>query len=232
MAIAAILIAKVCFELSYDRCYQDVDRIYKIKTGLVRQGNEEDYNQISGAVAPGFKSEAPGVLEATRYTDIFNSEVFIIDDEGGNVVSEHIIADSCLFRIFDRPFLAGDPEKALKSWNGEVAVSRSFAEKLGGVNESIGKRIANRQHPDMKLTVCGVYEDYPKNGPIHAEVIMSIDAIGSRSLSNWVGNDRYVGYVKLAEGVDPESLKDTIHGMRKAHQPLEEMQESGTRLEA
>lgn len=32
MAIAIILIAKVCFELSYDSSYKDVDRIYKIRT--------------------------------------------------------------------------------------------------------------------------------------------------------------------------------------------------------
>ena len=39
------------------------------------------------------------------------------------------------------------------------------------------------------------------------------------SLSNWVGNDRYVAFVKLAEGVDPASLRDATHGMREAHQP-------------
>lgn len=38
MAIAVILIAKVCFELSYDNVYKDIDRIYKIRTGAVMQG--------------------------------------------------------------------------------------------------------------------------------------------------------------------------------------------------
>ena len=44
------------------------------------------------------------------------------------------------------------------------------------------------------------------------------------------GNDRYVAFVKLAEGVDPASLKDAIHEMQKAHQPLEEMEKSGLTL--
>lgn len=230
MAIAVILIAKVCFELSYDSSYKDVDRIYKIRTGAVMQGEDKDFGQVSGAIAPGFKAEVPGVLEATRFTSIFNSENFIIDDDGSKVAAEHLLADSCFFRIFNRQFLAGEPEKALRSWSGDVAISKTFAEKLGGVGAAVGKQIANEDNPNLKLTVCGVYEDFPKNGSIHADVILSIEAMSKWSLSNWVGNDRYVAFVKLAEGVDPASLKDAIHEMQKAHQPLEEMEKSGLTL--
>lgn len=230
MAIAVILIAKVCFELSYDNVYKDVDRIYKIRTGAIMQGEDKDFGQVSGAIAPGFKAEVPGVLEATRFTGIFNSENFIIDDEGSKVAAEHLLADSCFFRIFNRQFLAGEPEKALRSWSGDVAISKTFAEKLGGVGAAVGKQVANEDNPNLKLTVCGVYEDFPKNGSIHADVILSIEAMSQRSLSNWVGNDRYVAFVKLAEGVDPASLKDAIHEMQKAHQPLEEMEKSGLTL--
>lgn len=230
MAIAVILIAKVCFELSYDNVYKDIDRIYKIRTGAVMQGEDKDFGQVSGAIAPGFKAEVPGVLEATRFTGIFNSENFIIDDDGSKVAAEHLLADSCFFRIFNRQFLAGEPEKALRSWSGDVAISKTFAEKLGGVGAAVGKQIANEDNPNLKLTVCGVYEDFPKNGSIHADVILSIEAMSKWSLSNWVGNDRYVAFVKLAEGVDPASLKDAIHEMQKAHQPLEEMEKSGLTL--
>ena len=230
MAIAIILIAKVCFELSYDSSYKDVDRIYKIRTGAIMQGEDKDFGQVSGAIAPGFKAEVPGVLEATRFTSIFNSENFIINDDGSKVAAEHLLADSCFFRIFNRQFLAGEPEKALRSWSGDVAISKTFAEKLGGVGAAVGKQIANEDNPNLKLTVCGVYEDFPKNGSIHADVILSIEAMSKWSLSNWVGNDRYVAFVKLAEGVDPASLKDAIHEMQKAHQPLEEMEKSGLTL--
>ena len=230
MAIAVILIAKVCFELSYDNVYKDIDRIYKIRTGAVMQGEDKDFGQVSGAIAPGFKAEVPGVLEATRFTSIFNSENFIIDDDGSKVAAEHLLADSCFFRIFNRQFLAGEPEKALRSWSGDVAISKTFAEKLGGVGAAVGKQIANEDNPNLKLTVCGVYEDFPKNGSIHADVILSIEAMSKWSLSNWVGNDRYVAFVKLAEGVDPASLKDAIHEMQKAHQPLDELEKNGTTL--
>ena len=57
LAIGIVLIAKVCFELSYDSFYQDVDRIYLIKAEWVMGDQHNDGNRISGAVAPGFKAD-------------------------------------------------------------------------------------------------------------------------------------------------------------------------------
>ena len=59
LAIGCVLIAKVCFESAYDSFYKDIDRIYIIKTGVSRQGAVNDFNQISGGVAPGFKQYVP-----------------------------------------------------------------------------------------------------------------------------------------------------------------------------
>ncbi|MDO5316886.1 MAG: hypothetical protein Q4F82_12415 [bacterium] len=74
LAIGIVLIAKVCFELSYDSFYKDVDRIYIIQTGIERQGESKNFGQVSGAVAPGFKAEVPGVEEATRTTFYFSND--------------------------------------------------------------------------------------------------------------------------------------------------------------
>ncbi|MBO6058117.1 MAG: ABC transporter permease, partial [Bacteroidales bacterium] len=68
LAIGIVLIAKVCFELSYDSFYKDVDRIYCITENIIFQegGDPDDFWGTSGAVAPGFKAEVPGVEAATR----------------------------------------------------------------------------------------------------------------------------------------------------------------------
>ena len=85
LAIGIVLIAKVCFELSYDSFYKDVDRIYIIQTGLERQGESESFGKVSGAVAPGFKTEVPGVESATRTTFYFGSNRYM--DENGHVIT-------------------------------------------------------------------------------------------------------------------------------------------------
>ncbi len=229
LSIALVLIAKVCFELSYDGFYKDVDRIYKVTSDFTRQGERKEFGGTSGAVAPGFKAEVPGVLAATRSTGVFNSDVFF-DESGNSLECNMRVADSCFFDIFDREFLAGTPVKALNSWDGSVAVSRSVAERLGGVAEAVGKTIYNEDMPDLKLTVVGVYEDFPANGTLRFDALIGIEAMGEWSINNWMGNDRYSSYVKLAPGIDPASLAESIRKMQEAHQDLESLEKNGTSL--
>ena len=228
LAVGIVLIAKVFFELSYDSFYKDIDRVYTIRTWYSQQGDEHDYGQVSGAVAVGFMEEVPGVEAGTRTTYVFNGDTYL-DENGNKLKATLVCADTCFFKVFDRPILAGGPEQALSKW-GCVMVSRSFAEKMGGVQECIGKQIANADMDGLKLTIEGVFEDFPKNGSLDYDILLSMETYGKQSTDNWMGNDRYRGYVKLAPGVDPSTLTDAIRKMQEAHQPLEQIEAQGTSL--
>ncbi|MBQ4287424.1 MAG: ABC transporter permease, partial [Bacteroidales bacterium] len=247
LAVGIVLIAKVFFELSYDSFYKDIDRVYNINTWISMQGNEKDYGQVSGAVAVGFMEEVPGVEAGTRTTFVFNGDSYL-DEDGNKLKGTLVCADTCFFQVFDRPILAGDPVKALGKW-GSVMVSRSFAEKLADSSVAplsqndnnqivilnaakdlysvIGKQIYNEDMADLKLTIEGVFEDFPKNGTLDYDILLSMDTYGKQSTDNWNGNDRYKGYVKLMSGVDPNTLTDAIRKMQEAHQPLEQIEAQG-----
>lgn len=237
LAVGIVLIAKVFFELSYDSFYKDIDRVYTIRTWYSQQGDEHDYGQVSGAVAVGFMEEVPGVEAGTRTTYVFNGDTYL-DENGNKLKATLVCADTCFFKVFDRPILAGDPLKVLSKW-GCVMVSRSFAEKLveelpgqsrHDVSGVIGKQIANADMDGLKLTIEGVFEDFPKNGSLDYDILLSMETYGKRSTDNWLGNDRYKGYVKLAPGVDPRTLTDAIRKMQEAHQQLEQIEAQGTSL--
>lgn len=237
LAVGIVLIAKVFFELSYDSFYKDIDRVYTIRTWYSQQGDEHDYGQVSGAVAVGFMEEVPGVEAGTRTTYVFNGDTYL-DENGNKLKATLVCADTCFFKVFDRPILAGDPEQALSKW-GCVMVSRSFAEKLvdempgqaaHDVSGVIGKQIANADMDGLKLTIEGVFEDFPKNGSLDYDILLSMETYGKKSTDNWMGNDRYKGYVKLAPGVDPRTLTDAIRKMQEAHQQLEQIEAQGTSL--
>ena len=221
LAIGIVLIAKVCFELSYDSFYKDVDRIYLIKAEWVMGDQHNDGNRISGAVAPGFKAEVPGVEEATRI--VLGSRIINYVDEEGNIVykGKAIIADTSFFKVFSQPILAGDIVKALNN-KESLAISRSFAEKLGGINESIGKLIS-QENNNTKYVVEAVFEDLPANGSFSFGVMFSLNIYQKESTENWVFNDMYTGYVKLQKGIDPHSLDEAIHKMQATHQDLEKL---------
>ena len=228
LAVGIVLIAKVFFELSYDSFYKDIDRVYTIRTWYSQHGDELDYGQVSGAVAVGFMEEVPGVEAGTRTTYVFNGDTYL-DENGNKLKATLVCADTCFFKVFDRPILAGNPEQALSKW-GCVMVSRSFAEKMGGVQECIGKQIANADMDGLKLTIEGVFEDFPKNGSLDYDILLSMETYGKQSTDNWLGNDRYKGYVKLMPGIDPNTLTEAIRKMQEAHQPLEQIEAQGTSL--
>ena len=237
LAVGIVLIAKVFFELSYDSFYKDIDRVYTIRTWYSQHGDEHDYGQVSGAVAVGFMEEVPGVEAGTRTTYVFNGDTYL-DENGNKLKATLVCADTCFFKVFDRPILAGNPEQALSKW-GCVMVSRSFAEKLvdempgqagHDVSSVIGKQIANADMDGLKLTIEGVFEDFPKNGSLDYDILLSMETYGKQSTDNWLGNDRYKGYVKLMSGVDPNTLTEAIRKMQEAHQPLEQIEAQGTSL--
>ena len=248
LAVGIVLIAKVFFELSYDSFYKDIDRVYSIYTWYSQNGDESDYGQVSGAVAVGFMEEVPGVEAGTRTTSVFNGDTYQ-DEHGNKLKAKLVCADTCFFKVFDRPILAGDPTKALGKW-GSVMVSRSFAEKLmdempgqaghddkgvtpdqiGGLSSVIGKQICNLDQLEFKGTIEGVFEDFPKNGSLDYDILLSMATYSEWSTTNWLGNDRYKGYVKLMPGVDPNTLTDAIRKMQEAHQPVAQMVAQGMRL--
>ena len=229
LSVGIVLIAKVFFELSYDSFYKDIDRVYSIRTWISQNGDEKDYGQVSGAVSVGFMNEVPGVETGTRTTFVFNGDTYL-DEDGNKLKATLVCADTCFFKVFDRPILAGDPVKALGKW-GSGMVSRSFAEKMAGdLSTVIGKQIYNEDMAGLKLTIEGVFEDFPKNGSIDYDILLSMETYGKQSTDNWLGNDRYKCYVKLMPGVDPSTLKDAIRKMQEAHQPLEQIEANGTSL--
>jgi putative ABC transport system permease protein len=133
------------------------------------------------------------------------------------------------FKIFNRPILIGNPQEVLNIPR-EVMVSKTFAQKLRNIENVVGTTIYNEEMPDVLFTIGGVYEDFPKNSSFNADVLISMASYHKRSTENWIGNDRYWAYVKLAKGVDPLSLKDNIRKMQEKYQPIEEIEKEGTLL--
>ena len=228
LAIGCILIAKVCFESSYDNFYKGLERIYLIKPNYSLRGEVNESDQVSGGIAPGFKKYVPGVESATRTTFLFESEKFYTEEKA-LVTGTLVLADTAFFDVFDRKILAGNPKEVLAQ-RFNIMVSRSFAEKMGGIDKAVGKIIYNEEAPKLKFTIGGVYEDFPENGSLYYDILLSMETYPKESTDNWLGNDRYKGYVKLEEGVTPESIDPSIRKMMDKNLPMEELEKSGYKI--
>lgn len=218
LAMGFILIAKVYFEQTYDTFFPDSDRIYRITESFVQNGEYKEYLFTPGAFAPGLKRYAPQVAAATRYTG-FLHENDVRTDDGRSFTAEGVeLADSCFFDVFQARIIAGDPHEAL-AVKDVCMIPRSLADKIGG--NVVGQRLcALAFSEDYKVTIGGVYEDFPVNSTLPNAIYLSLSSIGNFAhdgRDNWMGNDRYSSCVRLVEGVSAEDLKPTLLKLIEDH---------------
>ena len=175
LAVALILIAKICFERSFDSFYPEVERIYRlVEYGSINDGAFE-FPQTPGAVAPAMKEEVPGIEAATRLTYVTGEGTRITAGDKRRYLADYVLmADSCLFDVFPRPVLSGDPKKVLAR-PGYAMISRSLAERLGGIDRVDGEVLVPDDDPGSRWIVGGVFEDVPENSHLRYDVLLSLE---------------------------------------------------------
>lgn len=229
LSVGLILTAKVCFEVSYEDFYPEKEQIFSVQTWYSAPGqNVKEYGQVSGAVVPGMMDEIPEVIMGTRTTGFFGTPVFFTTDKK-RYTGEMLLADTCFLDMFPRPVLAGNAKEVLSRPN-YVLVSRTIAENMGGIEAVMGQSIYRDDMPQVIFTIGGVFEDVPENSVIQYDILVSLESWSKWSRENWLGNDRYRGYVKLARGTDPAGLATAIYEMQKRHQPIDELETEGKKL--
>ena len=241
LAVGLVLIAKISFESSYDKFYPDWQDIYCITTEYTKfaEKSTQEYNQTPGAVAYYFGQEIPQIMYGTRITPI-SDQNRVYTEDGNKLVTDKqiVLIDTNYFKVFPRPVISGDPVNVLSNWN-RAMISRSFAEKLGGVEKAVGQLLFLEEFPSIPVEVGGIFEDIPENSSTRFDIGISLDAMdellrmmGSsfRSTMNWVGNDRYLSRVKLYPGTDPASLEAAMTAVEKRYMPVEELEKAGVSL--
>ena len=204
-----LLVAKIYFEQSYDSFFPDIDRIYRITESTVQNGEYKEHQYTPGGSAPELQRHIPQIVKATRFTSLTNGDPVLKLEDGRKIgVADVTLADTCCFDVLKTPILEGDPHEVL-AVEDLVMIPRSLAEKIGG--DVIGQRFSVVDWGDTyKMTVGGVYEDYPLNSTRKNAVYLSMPTIGKfmweGSCDNLIGNDRYSSYALLAEGADPEEV--------------------------
>jgi putative ABC transport system permease protein len=232
LAMGLVLIAKVYFEQSYNNFFPDAERIYQVQSNYTSNEESEDFEQTSGGVVVGMKDMMPEVEAATRYTWIASNSLFFTEDKKryeGNI----ILADSCLFDVLARPVLAGNAGEVL-SRPMYAMVSSEIAGRMGGVERAVGQTFQMEVYPGRTLTIGGVFETLPGNSHLDYDVAISLASIGNFTWDgslNWLGNDRYLSYVKLTPGATAESARAGIDRVREKYLDKAMLQQAGVEID-
>ena len=232
MAIGLVMLAEVIFERSYDNFIPHLEDTYIIQENYKQQGSDWlNHSGVSGAIAPGIKRYCPEVEAATRFT-ILNEDLLLTTDDQRTIKCNAYLCDSSFFEVFPRKILMGEaPHTGLEKANNAY-ISAKLLKVLG--NDIIGKQLTWKVFPDFHLTVVGVFEDFPENTHLpKIDIAVALPTIGQimgDGRNNWLGNDRYSGYIRLRPGTDPQTLEPNIKHMLYTNAPMEELERSGSQF--
>ncbi len=233
LAVSLVIIAEVYYEQTFDTWFPDADRTYIIRENFknANMADMQQYNQTSGAIAPGVKRYAPMVEAATRYFNCWGDETQLRMDDQHTLQSGLTLADSCFFDVFPRRILVGNAKQALSTKN-QVLVSSDLAKRIGG--NVVGRHFTIDDTPGVTFTIAGVYEAFPWGSSLHGQdALLSLCSIGQFSYdgrNNWMGNDSYHSYIRLVKGHDAEELQPYVQKMMQDNLPVKELQKAGVKF--
>jgi putative ABC transport system permease protein len=204
----------VRFEYSYDDFVTKKDRVYRLVTDLKSSAETQHSQATTMAMAINLKREYPEIEDIVRLnpTTMLLKRGAVQFAEKGTV-----FADSGLFKIFDFPFVEGDPATALKE-PLSVVLSQSTAKKYFGDADPIGQTM-NFSDSGFNAKVTGVMKDLPENSTIRADLFVSMstrkrfrDSLDYR----WEWFDE-ISYLLLKPGASPAALQAQLKPFIERH---------------
>jgi putative ABC transport system permease protein len=213
IACCLLIFRYVVFEMSYDNYHKDADCIYRINMNMKHQNQETKESRFDL-----FVPKIPEPLIGHIREDIPNIEKAVCISKGGPALisredkrfyeDEYMYIDPEVFNIFTIPFVQGNPISALERPN-TVVVTQRIAEKYFGNNQILGENITIDGNT---YQITGVVENPPKNTHLKYDFIISFKTyeVNEGGLMSQWGAWGYEGYIKLANGVDPKDVEQTL----------------------
>lgn len=205
---ALLLIVYVQFESSYDKFYENGDRLYRVSYRNVINGRERFGITGSGLTGPTMEESFPEIERVGRSHRV-GSKLLELD---GKKLYERLLryADPGLMDVLEIDFLEGDPATSLEQRNSLV-LTESLAAKIFEPGETIVGRSLKVGEDLMQVT--GLIADLPRNSHFRANGFISMASQGTFSW-NRVG---HVTYVRLTDPSFREQLAPGFKQMLATH---------------
>ena len=214
IGIAACLVIALFIqqELTYDRHYSDVDRLFRVVRASTFKG-ERSYNvHFPAPFAQALQQDFIDLEKVGRYnlTPFFGAgenEIRRTDAAESTHEEGFIYMDQSLLDIFQPDFISGRTDRALTSPNS-IVITKSKAEKFFPNEDPLGKIFILNNDEKRLYTVTGVINDIPVTSHLKYDFIMTLSGkeFYEGEQSNWE-NSNYPTYVKLRAGTDVASME-------------------------
>lgn len=226
ITIGILLFSQIAFELSYEQCYPDAERLALVRCQMTNLSTGETVGDDSET---SYDYTVFDVTAATLAQDMPNEieiSSCVFPHGGANIYKEgkllsdinYIYADTCFFRTFGIPVLKGNPKDM--NMPGSVFVSEHFARKTFGDENPVGKALFIQKQEE--LTIRGIYKDVPENTMLTHDFVISIHQNGGYySGAGWGGNDVFYAFLRLRDVSDIDKVNANIQRVIGKYTSLE-----------
>lgn len=226
LTIGVLLFSQIAFELSYEQCYPEAERLALVRcqmtnasTGETRGDDGENsydytvFDVVAATLAQDMPDEietASCVLPQTGFS-IYYEDKLLSD-------INYIYGDTCFFQTFGIPVLKGTPKDMIMP--GSVFVSQSFARRIFGDENPIGKVLSADKRHDFIIR--GIYKDVPENTMLVHDFVVSVHRNGGyQGGAGWRGNDVFYAFLRLRDASDIDKVNSNIQRVIKKYTSLD-----------
>jgi len=221
MAVALLIGLWVINQYSYDRFLPGYKQLYQVEMNLTSQHNgTSTQTSIALPLTDVLKKEIPGIQYVAEADNIGrmnhglllgNKKLYL---EGGAAGPE-------FFKIFQYPFIKGNPNSALKDLYS-IVLTESTAIALFGDADPMGKNV--RFDNSQNMTVTGVIRDIPANATLQFNYLVPFAY--SEATQSWIKDGRtkwtynsFSAYVALEPGVTYGQIAPKIRDIVNKRSP-------------
>lgn len=211
MASAMLILLWIQNEMSHDRFHEKINRLYTMNNLDKFNGEVWAWNTTPKILGPTLKQDYPDVEDFARSNDV--SFLFTIGDKHLNAYGR--FTDPGFLNMFSFPLIEGNVKTALSS-NDRIVITQSFAKKLFGNEDAMGKIV--RIDSADNFTVTGVMKDLPNNTAFQFDYLLPwtyMSKIGWND-SNWQNNSVRT-YVLLKQDVSQKMFDAKIKNITINH---------------
>jgi len=203
IAACLIIVLFIQHELSYDKHYENSDRIYRLNGEIKFGGNHYKLAVASAPLGSTLVQGFPEVEAAVRFR-ARGSYLVKRTETSDNIKENDIIwTDSTFFKVFSIPVVAGNASTALAEPN-TIAISRKAAKKYFPNEEPLGQTLILDNRWNVKVTA--VFEDMPKASHFHYDFLIALAGLSEAQQTNFMSNN-FNTYVLLRADADPKELE-------------------------
>ena len=209
IAATFVLSLYVQQELTYDRHFEDHDRIYRITTDFFNMGGfAKSQNQLLDHLPDAL----PELELATRFDKGFQSTTVVT---AGRTYDEsrYFFVDSTFFRMFSYRFLAGRRDNVMRGPDAVVISDETALKYFGSTAEAMGRTLLVGKEK-RAYRIEGVVETPPRRSHLIADLWLPLEA---RERQTYWTNIEYYNYVKLRPGAGLEDLERSLEHLLRRH---------------